>query len=100
MTTFTLFVDPVAKADIQDGITYYNSKVKGLGRKFHTEVTAAFNSIVQNPYFQVRYNDVRCLPLKKFPYMVHYQIHHELNAITVYAVIHTSLDPEENWVER
>ncbi len=99
MTTFTFFIDPVAKTDIQEGIAYYNSKVKGLGRKFHIEVKAAFKIIIQNPYFQVRYNEVRCLPLKKFPYMVHYQIHPELNAITVYAVIHASLNPEDNWVK-
>lgn len=99
MTNFTLFVDPIAKADVQEGISYYNAKVKGLGRKFHSEVKAAFKTLTQNPYFQVRYNDVHCLPLKKFPYMIHYKIHLELNAITVYAVIHTSLNPEENWAK-
>jgi len=99
MTTFTLFIDPIAKADIQDGIDYYNKQVKGLGKKFHAEVKTAFKTITQNPYFQVRYNDVRCLPLKKFPYMLHYKIHPEQNAITVYALVHTSLNPEDNWIK-
>ena len=98
MSRFTLFIDPTAKADIQDAVSYYNSKTKDLGKKFHSEVKNAFKSLSNNPHFQIRYNHVRCLPLKKFPFLIHYQIDVEQNTITVYAVLHTSLDTS-NWLK-
>ncbi len=96
MSQFILFIDPAAHADIQEAISYYNSKVKDLGKKFHLEVKTAFKLLSERPYFQIRYEDVRCLPLKKFPFMVHYKIHEELNAVTIYGVTHTSLNPDKH----
>jgi len=67
-------VNPQAKVDIQEQIHFYNDKQKGLGKRFHNDVKSTFKSIRKNPFYQIRYKDVRCLPLKKFPTMVHYTL--------------------------
>ena len=51
--------------DIQEGIVWYNKRRTGPGWKFHVEVKKAFEKPGSNPYFQLRYDDVRCLPIKK-----------------------------------
>jgi hypothetical protein len=42
---------------------------------------------------------VHCLPVKKFPYMVHFTIDEVQQVVTVRAVFHTALDPKK-WKER
>lgn len=48
---FKLKLEPLAKFDIQQEINYYNSKQKGLGKRFYDEVKAAFAVIKKNPFF-------------------------------------------------
>jgi toxin ParE1/3/4 len=96
---FKLKLEPLAKFDIQQEINYYNSKQKGLGKRFHSEVKAAFTAIKKNPFFQVRYDDVHCLPLKVFPAMVHFTINEKTNTVIVRAVINTHKDPDKFWVK-
>jgi hypothetical protein len=51
--------------DVQESKKWYNQQQKGLGKKFYAEVKASLKSISKNPYFQVRYDEVHCLPLKE-----------------------------------
>jgi hypothetical protein len=90
-------IEPQAKEDIQQEIHYYNEQQKGLGKRFHAEVKDAFKTIQKNPYFQVRYDDVRCLPLKKFPVMIHFTFDAENMQIIVRAVINTHRNPKTKW---
>jgi len=71
----------------------------GLGRKFHAEVKAAFKNLKTNPFFQERYDGIHCLPLKKFPYMVHFSIHEQDQLVIVRAIFNTSIDPKA-WKNR
>lgn len=92
-------VNPQAKIDIQEQIDYYNSQQKGLGKRFHNDVKSTFIAIRKNPLFQIRYKNIRCIPLKKFPAMVHYTVDESKKRIVVRAVFHTSKNPKK-WGER
>lgn len=91
-------IEPTAKSDIQINITYYNKIQDGLGKKFHAEIKRNFNAIAKNPYYQIRYDDVRCLPLKKFPLMIHFTVDEIIQVIIIRAVINTSKNPETTWL--
>ena len=79
--------------EIQIAIDYYNEQKSGLGKRFHKSVKNTFVDIKKNPQYMIRYDDIRCLSVKSFPYMIHFQL--KENAIIVRAVLHTSLNPEE-----
>ena len=96
---FKIKVEPEAMDDIQQGIDWYNKKQAGLGRKFLKEVKACFKSLKISPFFQIRYDDVRCLPLKKYSFMVHFTVHEADKLVIVRAVFNTYLDPG-NWKNR
>lgn len=96
---FKIKIEPLAKYDIQNEINYYNSKQIGLGKKFHGQVKEYFKALKQNPFYEIRYNDVRCLPLKKFPAMIHYTLNEQAKTVVVRAVINTSKDPSVNWLK-
>ncbi len=91
---FGLKILPLAKSDIQGSIKWYNEQQAGLGRRFHAEVKETFEHLRTNPFFQNRYDVVRCLPLKKFPFMVHFTVDEENKQVVINAVFHTSLHPK------
>jgi hypothetical protein len=99
MKSYQLEIKEEVFEDIQNGIDYYNFKKTGLGRKFFAAVQLEYKTIVKNPFFQLRYENVRCLPIRKFPYMIHFIVEEEKKKIVVLGVINTYLYPEK-WIER
>jgi hypothetical protein len=92
---FDIIFAPEVKFDIQEAIDWYNSKQEGLGKLFLTELKKYLNLLQQTPKsFAIRYNTTRCLPLKKFPFLIHYRVDDEENTIYVDAILHTSRNPE------
>lgn len=65
---FEIIIDPRAIQDIQDAINYYDEKQIGLGEKFLNALDKHLHTLEKNPFFNIRYDEVRCLPFKKFPY--------------------------------
>ena len=96
---FRVVITRSAFIDTFDGIEWYEKQTKGLGKKFYESIQKAYKTIRQNPYFQIRYDDVRCLPLKKFPYLVHFVVEEERKRVVILGVICTHRDPKI-WEER
>ncbi|HLU84839.1 MAG TPA: type II toxin-antitoxin system RelE/ParE family toxin [Vicingaceae bacterium] len=91
---FKIKIDAAAKLDIQEAINWYNEQQKGLGKKFHKAVLSHFEHLKKNPFFENRYDKVHCLPIKKFPFMIHFTVNEKDKLIIVRAVFHTSLNPD------
>lgn len=80
--------------DIQNSIDWYDKQSNGLGLRFASQVIKQISMLRENgKHYPIRYNDVRCMIIKKFPFLVHYHIDEEADLITVFAVFHTSLNP-------
>ena len=95
---YTIFVEDGAGNDVQDGIDYYDDKATGLGLKFKTAVDKEFSAISKNPFYQIRYNNVRCKQVKKFPYLIHFYVDEAVKTAYILAVISTHKDPKKNWL--
>lgn len=89
---FIILIDPRASQDVQEAINYYDNQQIGLGKKFESELNKYIIALEKNPFYHIRYNNVRCLPLKKFPFMLHFSVEEEKKMVTIHAVFHTSLD--------
>jgi len=96
---YKLIIQPEVFDDIQQGIDWYNSRQKGLGKSFFNAVQQEYKILRINPGFQVRYDQVKCLPVKKFPYMIHYYVNEESKTVIIMGVINTYLNPD-NWEKR
>lgn len=86
------------RLDIQEARKWYNQRQKGLGKKFYTEVKSSLEAIRRTPQFQVRYDEIRCLPLKTYPFMIHYQVDEGQKTVLILACIHCSLNPHAHWL--
>ena len=94
--TFKLEIDKQVYKDLDDAIEYHSeTKVKTILSAF--EKTMRF--LEQNPFFSVRYKNIRCLPLgKKLPYMLHFTINEASKTVYVHALISTNKDPDTSWL--
>ena len=96
---YTIIIEPIALKDIQKAIDYYDEQLIGLGAKFEAALNQHLISLEKNPFFQLRYDQVHCLPVKKYSYMIHFTINEIDKTLTVRAVFHTSQDPNK-WKKR
>ena len=84
---------PTALNDLQNAIYYYNNQQKGLGKRFDTAIKRMLTQIKKFPTAgSFMYDEVRFRVLKKFPFIILYEIIDRKN-IAVYRVFHTSLEP-------
>jgi len=97
MTSYEIFLDPKAKVDIQSAYDYYEEKLAGLGDRFIDSINQALQTLEINPFYQIRYDSVRCFPIQKFPYMLHFRV--EENIVVIYSVINTAMDPDDKWIK-
>ncbi len=92
---FHLKIDTDALNDIQETIEWYELQLKGLGLRYKTQAKKQINSLKKEPYiFSIKYNEIRCRKIEKFPFLIHYLINENTNIITIFAVFHTSRNPE------
>lgn len=64
---FLVIINQRGNRDIQEAIDYYDEQQLGLGRKFEAFLNEYLMLLKSNPFYAIRYENVRCLPLKKFP---------------------------------
>lgn len=67
----------------------------GLGERFQKAAVRHINSLKNDPQiYAVRYNEIRCVGIKKFPFMIHFYINNENNTVEILAVISPSRNPK------
>ncbi len=97
---YKLTFHPLLDSDVQKIISYYNFKQDGLGIEFFLELQSKYSTLKINPLFQKRYNNVHCLPLKRFPYMIHFSIDTDTKTVFIEAVYSTAQNSKTNWKKR
>lgn len=93
--SYAIVIDSRAIQDIQKAIDYYDEQQSGLGQKFEHALNKHLLTLEKNPFFHIRYDNVHCLPVTKFPYMVHFTVDKKNKLVTVQAIFHTSIDPKK-----
>jgi toxin ParE2 len=84
--------------EIEVAIDYYNSlpiDSETLIRKFYFDLEFAYKSLEINPYFRKRYKEFRCLPLRKFPYLLFIEIDSDAKIVKVISVFNTHQSAEK-----
>ena len=97
---FHLDIEPEVLEDIQKAINYYDNKRAGLGEQFYISIDGYFEFLQENYLaFAIKYDDVRCLPVKNFPYTIHYRVLSSQKIVSIKAVFSTYENPDK-WDKR
>jgi len=95
LVKYKIKIDKDALLDIQEIIDWYNAVLQGLGSRFQRQTVIQINALKRNPFIHaIRYDDIRCIMIRKFPFMIHYSINDVEKTISIFAVIHTSRNPK------
>jgi plasmid stabilization system protein ParE len=91
---FRILITSTAIQDLDEAYEWYNQKSEGLESKFALDLQESFQKIAIYPEaFAKRYKNVRGKLLKKFPYLVMYEIDYELNVVRILRVFNTYQNP-------
>lgn len=91
---FKVVFHPEIYNDIQEAIDWYNVQQNGLGSRFLLAIKKQLKTLDKSALqYAVRYNNIRCMPVKKFPFMVHYHVNENEGIVKVEAIFSTSGSP-------
>lgn len=86
---------PTAEKDIEEATKYYADISVKVLKNFNKQLDLAIDRIITNPYFQKRHRNVRALTVKKFPYIIFYEISEDEKMIYILSVFCTHQNPEK-----
>ena len=91
---FRVLFAPAAKNDLQAIYNYYENTIKGLGERFLKVTDERLERLVLTPLAsELRYENVRCTLIKKFPYLIHYTVNQIQESVIVLRIFHTAQKP-------
>lgn len=84
-----------AKIDYRKSLLWYKNIHPKLAVRFNNSFKESIAIIKKDPLlFQIKYDKIRVVFLKTFPYSIHYSIYE--NCIVIKSIFHTSRDSELN----
>jgi len=97
---YSVKIAPEAGIEIDEAINYYNKINTTLSSELFKIIFDNIDFIKNKPYsFSIKYNNIRSLPLEKFPFVIYYFIDEAIETVIIISVFNTHRDPE-NWQKR
>lgn len=94
MKKYELIFSPSVQNDTEDAVNYNKVQLWGLGNKFLTDLESTYKAIILTPFFaSVKYDNIWCAALKKFPFSVHFMVNEKEKAATIISVFNTWKQP-------
>lgn len=90
---FKVLIVKRADLEIEEALQYYENIRKGLGEKFLLDYKDHLKTLYKFPLFEEKYNAVRTLPLKKFPYTIHFTVNELEKIVSIQAVTSNYQNP-------
>ena len=91
---YSIIFHPEAEKEYLDSVKWYEDSLIGLGKEFVAEVENILDHISHRPFlFPVKKFRMREAVLKKFPFVVIYEINKNQFSVNIIAVYHTSRTP-------
>lgn len=85
--------------DIQEAVDYYKTIRENLGERFYSNVKSALSSLQTDALiYQIKYRNIRCVRLTKFPYLIHYSVDISEKKVIVHGLICCFKNPNESWI--
>ena len=94
LDNFELMVLKRAELEVDEISEYYELISEGLGVKFYSEYKDYVETLKNIPFFEVNYTIIRKLPLKKFPYTIHFTINEAEKLVSIQAITCDYQNPE------
>lgn len=96
---YKIIVSPRSQKEIDNAIDYYALYSVDAPINFIAALKEAYSTLETNPFFRIRYKNVRALKIKKFPHSLYFVINEEKNIVRVLSCFHNKRNPNKRpWV--
>ncbi|WP_379967544.1 type II toxin-antitoxin system RelE/ParE family toxin [Epilithonimonas sp. UC225_85] len=92
---YKIEVSKLATQNIDEAIEYYKKVSSSSAKNLKKRIFEGYKILKLNPFFATKYNNVRALPLKKFPYILFFDIDEENKIVSILSVFCTHQNPEK-----
>ncbi|MCZ4317810.1 type II toxin-antitoxin system RelE/ParE family toxin [Aequorivita viscosa] len=84
----------IAADQLDEALSFYESKRKGLGDSFLLEINSVYKHLVKNPFIYRKNNQgYREAVVYKFPFLIIYEV--KENTVYISSIFHTSRNPNQ-----
>lgn len=92
---YKIIVSPRAQKEIENAIDYYSLNSTKAPLNFIIILKDAYSTLERNPFFKVRYKNIRALKLKKFPHSLYFIINEKQYTIKILSCFHNKQNPDK-----
>jgi len=93
--SYAIKLAPSAIEDLKEAAEWYASRLsEGLAARFIKGVDTTLTQLADVPSRgSIRYENISCTLVNKFPYLIHYEINHKNETIIIYRIFCTFRKP-------
>ncbi len=92
---YKIIVSPRAQKEIENAIDFYALYSSNAPQSFINLLKDSYQSLGTNPFFCVRYKNIRALKINKFPYSLYFTINETQNIVRILACFHNKRNPSK-----
>jgi plasmid stabilization system protein ParE len=92
---YKISVSPRAQKEIENSIDYYALYSADAPGIFIAVLKEAYATLEINPFFRVRYKNIRALKIKRFPHSLYFIINEDKNTVRVLSCFHNKRNPDK-----
>lgn len=93
---YDIIVSPRAIKEIENIIDYYSLYSQNVPNNFITILKETFETLKLNPFYKVRYKNIRTFKMKKFPITIYFVVVEEQNKIKILSCFHNKRSPNKS----
>ena len=91
---YKVVVSPRVQKEVENAIDYYALYSTNAPAAFIARLNEAYSALAVNPFFGLRYKNIRSLKLNTFPYSLFYTVNEQQNIVRVLSCFHNKRDPD------
>lgn len=92
---YKIIVSPRAQKEIIKAIDFYSEKSQNAPVNFILQLEKIYSQLAINPYYPVRYKNIRCVKIKKFPYSLYYVFDEKIQTVKILSCFQNKRNPKK-----
>lgn len=90
---YKIIVSPRAQREIENAVDYYALYSTDAPKNFISALKEAYTTLETNPFFRVRYKNIRALKIKTFPHSLYFIFNEEKSNVRILSCFHNKRNP-------
>jgi plasmid stabilization system protein ParE len=92
---YNIIVSPRAQREVENAVDYYALHSSTVPKSFLNLLKETYSSLQTNPFFKIRYKNIRSLKISKFPFSLYFTVDEMQNTVKIISCFHNKRNPNK-----